>query len=120
MADEPKPRRGERFTMLEPMGPNNPSPEELATRVVDIAFKERFTMLEPMGPNNPSPEELATRVVEPLINDGPVFDPPPAAVPPAVDNLLTQLAAAIQPLDAPARAKTLKYISTELARRLAS
>ncbi len=90
MADEPKPRRG-----------------------------ERFTMLEPVGPNNPSPEELATRIVEPLINGDPVSDPPPtAAVPPAVDTLLAQLAAAIEPLDAPARAAALSSM-TELARRLA-
>jgi hypothetical protein len=42
--------------------------------------KERFTMLEMGGPTNPSPEELATRVVDALINDGPVFDPVPPAV----------------------------------------
>lgn len=42
--------------------------------------KERFTMLEPKGPNNPSPEELATRVVEPIIN-GCLPPEPPAVPP---------------------------------------
>ena len=37
-------------------------------------------MLERRGPNDPSPEELATRIVEPLINVGPAEPPavPPA------------------------------------------
>lgn len=65
--------------------------------------KARFTMLEPMGPNNPSPEELATRVAEPLINVGP-SDPTPAVVPPAVRNMLAGLAAALGTLEPPARA----------------
>jgi hypothetical protein len=105
--------------MVEMGRPTNPSPEELASRVGDIAFKERFTMLPPVGPVDPSPEELATRIVEPLINTGPLIDPPPAMVPPAVESLLTQLAAAIEPLDARARAAAINSM-TELARRLAS
>jgi hypothetical protein len=119
MADEPKPRQKERFTMLEPSGPLNPSPEELATRVVDIAFKDRFTMLEPCGPNNPSPEELATRVIEPLINEGPVCDPPQPAVPTTVLSLVAHLFEEIGKHDPKARAAALDFVLNEVNKRRA-
>jgi hypothetical protein len=117
MAEQPKPTV-ERFTMLEPRGPNILPPGSEAWPVVEPHIQERFTMLEAKGPNNPSPEELATRVVEPLINGCPVRSVSAPVVPVAVQTLLTQLAAAIEPLDAPARAAALRSV-TELARRLA-
>lgn len=117
MAEQSKPTV-ERFTMLEPRGPNIlPSGSE-AWPVVEPHIQERFTMLPPVGPVDPSPEELASRIVEPLINTGPVTGPSVKAVPPAVESLLTQLAAAIEPLDTAARAAALRSM-TELARRLA-
>lgn len=73
---------------------------------------ERFTMLEAKGPNNPSPEELATPFMA-------AMGGPPMEVPNAVLNLVAQLAAAIEPLDAGARLVALDYVSAELSRRLA-
>jgi hypothetical protein len=81
--------------------------------------KERFTMLEPSGPTNPSPEELATRVVEPLINDGPVLTESPTAVPAAVRTLLAQLVGAVGALDPKARAAAVDYAVKELTNRRA-
>lgn len=106
----------QKFTMLEPVRANNPSPEELATRIVDLAFDNyRFTMLEPVRANNPSPEELATRIVEPLINDGPVCDP----VPPAVLSLVAELAKVVDTLDDCGRAAALAHISAKFPKRTA-
>ena len=53
--------------------------------------RQRLTVLEMGGPLNPSPEELATRVIEPLINEGPVCDPPQPAVPAEVPPLVARL-----------------------------
>jgi hypothetical protein len=113
MPEKPKPSRTERFTMLEPKGPNNPSPEELATPVVEMCVGQRFTMLEPKGPNNPSPEELATPVVEMRINDA------PPAVPPAVQSLIVQLADAISALDPGPRSAAVDSAVAELTKRAA-
>jgi len=66
--------------------------------------------------DDPSPEELGAHVVQ--IGDQPTVEP--SAVPVPVQAILMQLVAVIEPLDSTARAKTLRYISTELARRLAS
>ena len=81
--------------------------------------KERFTMLEPSGPINPSPEELATRVVEPLINGCPVESEPPTALSPAVQSLLAQLTGALDALNESDRAVALNCITAELTKRLA-
>lgn len=76
MANTPDPKRAERFTMLEPRGPNNPSPEELATRIVQTVVNERFTMLEPRGPNN-SPLGSDTRPIVEAKEGGELATMPP-------------------------------------------
>ena len=43
-------RRLERFTMLEPRGPNNPTPDEETWRIVEGNQRERFASLEPTKP----------------------------------------------------------------------
>ena len=96
MADKPSSPQKVRFTLLEMGAPLDPSPEELASRRVDIVFKQPFTMLDPVGPNNPSP-----------------------AVPPAVQTLLAPLADAIGALDPGTRAAAVDYVVTELTKRLA-
>ena len=113
MGDAPKPERAERFTMLEPRGPNNPPPGSESWPVVEPVIYERFTMLEPSGPINPSAEELATRVVEPLINGCRVTTPLD------LRSLVWQLATAIAALDEGERRAALDYLSAELSRRLA-
>lgn len=116
MADTANAKRLERFTILEMGRALDPSPEELATRVVDLAIdKEGFTVLEMGRALGPSPEELATRIVEPLINDGPVVDP----VPGEVRTLVSELAAAVAALDARTRRAALAYIAAELPKRTA-
>lgn len=47
-----KPGRVNRFHLLEPREPNNPSPEALASRVVEPAARDHFT---PLTPSEPSP-----------------------------------------------------------------
>ena len=119
MSDPINSGRKERFTMLEPKGPNTAPPESEAWPVVELFIQERFTMLEPKGPNNPPPDEMSALIVEPLINGDPVRSEPLVAVPPAVQSLLAQLATVIATLDANGRAAALDYISNEFTKRLA-
>jgi hypothetical protein len=120
MADEPKPKRSRKigFTVLEMGAPLNPSPEELASRRVEISFRQPITVLEMGAPLNPSPEELATRRVEPLINGDPVTPEPPA-VPPVVQSMIVQLADAVGALEPAVRAAAINQAVAELTKRLA-
>jgi hypothetical protein len=113
MADKPKPSRKIGFTILEPKGPNNPSPEELAARRAEISFKQPVTILEPKGPNNPSPEELAARRAEPVTNG--CLPPAPPVVPPAVQTMIVQLADAIGALAPGPRAAAVAELTKRLA-----
>ena len=119
MSDQSKVPAGERFTMLEPRGPNTKLPGSETWPTVGLRIMERFTMLEPCAPLNPSPEELATRVVDGLFDVDPVTPSKPAPLPPVVLNLVAELSAAVAALDARGRAAALAYISTELPRRTA-
>lgn len=114
MTDEPKPERSWKvgFAVLEMGAPLDPTPEELASRRVDISFRQPVTVLEMGAPLDPSPEELAARAVGPRVNVTPDGS---AAIPPAVQSMIVQLADAIGALEPRTRAAAV----AELTRRLA-
>src|SRR5688572_5284289 len=119
MSENNDPGRKERFTMLEPKGPNTTLPGSEAWPVVELLVRERFTMLEPKGPNTTLPGSEAWPVIEPIINGYPTGSEPAVVMPPAVQTSLAQLADALGTLDPSARAAAINYIVAELTKRAA-
>lgn len=118
MSEKPKPPSGQRFTMLEPKGPNTTQSGSESWPVVELQLKQRFTLLEPRGPVPPlTPEELAAPVAR-------GFSDPPASAPDdtlplPVRAAFEELAFALRSLSAAERGAALDYIAAELPKRTA-
>lgn len=118
MSEKPKLPPGQRFTMLEPKGPNTPQSGSESWPVVELQLKQRFTLLEPCEPVPPlTPEELAAPVARGFSDPrtGVATD----ALPPPARAAFEELAFALRSLSDADRVAALDYIAAELPKRTA-
>jgi RNA polymerase sigma factor (sigma-70 family) len=112
MSDTPK-NRGERFTLHEPMRPNNPPPGSENWRVAELVSLERFTMHPPMEPINPPPGSEAWPGVNLVPLDRLTILPPMDPTDPAVGRTAEQTP---DPRELEETAERIEQVSSALRR----